>query len=145
MIIVDEASTRDKIELVFVFLWEVLWVAKLVLVKLFIGTFVGGLIKHVRTDITSVNIFESLITQIFTDQTSATRHIKDLDIGWVPLVFFGKLRAVVGNEFWVGVSQSGVHALIVGSEEVKVDLRVLFCIFVAGIIHFLMLLSQVRH
>jgi len=60
VVVVDEASASDKIELVLESLGVIFWVTKLVFTQVLVNTLDSSLLQHIWTDIKTVNIFESL-------------------------------------------------------------------------------------
>jgi hypothetical protein len=113
MIIVDETCASDEVKVVFVFLWAILRVTELMLVQLCIAALDRSFLKHIWTNVASINIFESLVGQIFTDQACATRHIENFHFGGVPLVFLTEFGCICRYEFRIRVAHSEVHSLVV--------------------------------
>lgn len=113
VVVVDKACASHKVVLILEFLWEFRWITEGMLIKLLVNAFFSGLLKHLRTYIEAVNIFESLFCQVFPDETGAASQIQNLSFGKVQFVFLGKSGAVVSNEFRIRVSCSQVHTLVV--------------------------------
>lgn len=104
VVVVDQSSTCHKVKLILIFLRELFWVAKRMFVQFSIDSLDGGVLKHIRTDITTINLFESLFAQVFTDQTSATCHIKNFDISRVFFVLFGEFLNKTRHVLGIGIT-----------------------------------------
>ena len=60
MVVVDEARAGDEIELVLEPLGIVFRVTELVFTQVLVYALIGSLLQHIRTDVKTINIFESL-------------------------------------------------------------------------------------
>merc|ERR1719240_1016983 len=96
---VDEASAGNVVVFVLELLWHVFRVAEGVLVQLLVDTFVGTLLKHVSTDVNTIDVLESLIVQVLSNQTCSASKIEDFNFSWILFVLLSEFRNLLGYIF----------------------------------------------
>ena len=77
MIVVYESSTSYKVMFELELFREVFGIAEGMLVQLSVNTFNRCSLEHLWTYVNTVNIFESLIGEVLSNQSCTTSHIKD--------------------------------------------------------------------
>lgn len=142
MVVVDKSGASHEVELVLELIWEVFWVAEGLFEELFVNTFIGAFFKHVRADVNTNGVFESVLMQILADKASSASQINDIRFLGVPVVALGVPGNVVCHIFWVWVAHSGVHSLVIGGNMIKMHLSVFFVIFVAFFKHLDMFIGK---
>lgn len=112
------------------------------LIEFLIDALVRGFIEHIRADINAMDLFESLLGEIFSDQACTTCQIKNFKCSDVFFSFLSELGHIVGNVLRIWISTSQVHALVVRGQEVEVLRCHALLIFVAGEVHRFVLISK---
>lgn len=140
MVVVDDAGASHEIKLVLESLGEIHRIAERILTQIFVDTLISGLLKHIRTNVDAVDVFESLFCEILTDEAGSTGEVHDFDVV-VPTIFSRKLANVVGDVLWVEPAHPQVHPLVIRCQVVEVHGSILFLVLVAHIVHVMMLLA----
>ena len=131
MVVVDEARATNYIKFTLPFIREGVRITKGIFIKRLVNSFLWSYLKHTGTDVHTGYLSETMLSQIFTDETSSTTEIQNLDISRISSL--GNFLDVICNLLRVWPSCPFVETFIVLSYEIEVFLTVWLLILVASL------------
>lgn len=123
MVVIDDSRTGNNIEFVLEAIWILINLQNVAFLKMLVAALVLCFLKHSRTDVCSLDIFEAFLSKVLTDKTSTASQIKNFDLVFAnPL---GMLTGHLSNLLRIRVTCLVVDSLIVWCNEIKVELCIL--------------------